>query len=231
MLTSRPPRSVRLPPPSSGPRGLGRRARRRLRARPPRSAARSRPTTPRRVRSPRRPPTRSRALPGDARRTPSTSSGEPRTPRAWTAFLREAATLPGSGGRERAGGLAGRAGRGRAAAGDDAARRRARRDRRAARWRWARAAHVELGGQVIQVAQQGPISSELVGLGVAGARAAGRARHGRGRGPAARCSRCSGSGSPSALISAAGRGDRHARLGARRSPRCSGSASGSTTRC
>ena len=30
------------------------------------------------------------------------------------------------------------------------------------------AAHVELGGQVIQVAQQGPISSELVGLGVAG---------------------------------------------------------------
>ena len=30
------------------------------------------------------------------------------------------------------------------------------------------AAHVELGGQVIQVAQQGPISSEMVGLGVAG---------------------------------------------------------------
>ena len=40
-----------------------------------------------------------------------------------------------------------------------------------------------------------------------------------------------GLGIASALIGAARRGDRHARLGARPSPRCSASASASTTRC
>ena len=58
------------------------------------------------------------------------------------------------------------------------------------------AAHVELGGQVIQVAQQGPISSELVGLGVAGLVLLIALGTVVAAGPAARCWRCSGSGSP-----------------------------------